>query len=286
MGIEKVLLMHGPTLLPFRPPYPDQLFYPNVAYDSRPGIMLMARVFRAIGFKVAFSGWEEDADWLNENEELFDYLVISAQHHLHVESTWFDNIIPNNKEKLYYATLQGLRAIRAGLGDDAVVYRVRADVTVHQGQIALHMAQIRRRSGDIMIEYWDAGKIYSTPDFMLMGEVAVLDAIYTGLYERSRAGTAHHVSSHIDHTLSYLALQEAGVVGRIICMNKDVFNSVVWRGLPRHFMEINPALTENYAFNCEMRIGSGVTVEQLIAQIDPGASGQRKPGPLSIPSAP
>jgi hypothetical protein len=273
MAIEKVLLLHGPAVLPYRPPYPDELFYPYVAYDSRPGIVLMARVFRAIGFKIAFSGWEEDGEWLRENAALFDFLVVSDQHTLNTESNFFGDVIPNNKEKLYYAALAGIRAIRAGLGDDAVVFRVRADVTVHQGHIALHVSQIRRGSGDLMIEYCDVRNMYSTPDFMLLGEVAVLDAIYTGLYERSRAGAAYHVSSHIDHTLSYLALQEQGVIGRIICMQKTVHDTVIWRGLPRHFQEVNPALHATRSFGTELAMGGGLTVAQLIAQIHPGASG-------------
>lgn len=282
MAIEKVLLMHGPTLMPFRPPYPELWSYPNVAYDSRTGITLMARAFRALGFKIAFSGWEEDGDWLRENAALFDFVAISDQHRLHTQSNFYGSPIANNKEKLYYAVLAGVRAIRAGLGDDAVVYRVRSDATVHQGHIALHVSQIRRHSGDIMIEYCDAKNMFSTPDFMLLGEVAVLDAIYTALYDNSRAGTSYHVSSHIDHTLTYLALKEAGVVGRIICMNKDVYNSVVWRGLPRHFEEIDPNLSATRGFGIEILPGGGLTVEQLGAQIAPGASGKHEREPPSV----
>lgn len=278
MAIEKVLLLHGPTQLPFRPPYPSELFYPNVPYDSRPGIVLMARVFRAIGFKVAFSGWEEDGEWLRENAALFDFVAVSDQHTLHTESNYYGKVIGNNKEKLYYAALAGIRAIRAGLGDDAVVYRVRADVTVHQAHIAMHVAQIRRGSGDIMIEYCDVKKIHSTPDFMLLGEVAVLDAIYTGLYERSRAGEAYHVSSHVDHTMTYLALQEQGVVGRILSMAKEVHDSVIWRGIPRHFQEVDPSLHATRSFGTELALSGGLTVAQLIAQIDPGVSGKNERG--------
>ncbi|MHA4868440.1 hypothetical protein ACXZ1M_12155 [Duganella sp. PWIR1] len=276
MAIEKVLLMHGPADLEARPPYPDELFYPHVAYDARPGIRLMAIAFRALGFKIAYSGWEEDGPWLRENAALFDFLVVSDQHRLNTDSNFFGKVIGNNKEKLYYATLAGIRAVRAGLGDDVVVYRVRADVTVHQGVIDQHVAQIRRHSGDIMVEYCDVKNMFSTPDFMLLGEVGVLDAIYTGLYERSRAGEAYHVSSHIDHTMAFFALQEQGVVGNIMCMNRQVHDTVIWRGLPRHFQEINPTLQATRAFATVMTMGPGLTVAQLLAQIAPGASGRNE----------
>lgn len=272
MAPEKVLLMHGPTLLPYRPPYAE-LFYPNVPYDSRPAIGLMSRVFRAQGFKIAFSGWEEDAEWLNANADLFDFLVISDQHQLHTESLFFGKTIANNKEKLYFAALRGVQAIRAGLGDATVVYRLRADVTVHQGHIAAHAARLAPGSGDVMIEYCDMRNLYSTPDFMLMGEVAVMEAIYAGLFERSAAGTSYHLSSHVDHTLTYFALQEAGILGRIICMGKEVHDSVVWRGIPRHFQEADPVLVSTRSFNSEMQIHPGLKVEHLIAQIAPELTG-------------
>lgn len=278
MAIERVLLLHGPTQLPFRPPYPSELFYPNVPYDSRPGIVLMARVYRAIGFKIAFSGWEEDGEWLRENAELFDFVTVSDQHILHTESNYYGKVIGNNKEKLYYAALAGIRAVRAALGDDAIVFRLRADVTVHQAHVAMQVVQVRRGSGDIMIEYMDVSKIHSTPDFMLLGEVAVLDAIYTGLYERSRAGEAYHVSSHVDHTMTYLALQEQGVVGRIISMNKAIHDSVIWRGIPRHFQEVDPSLHATRAFGAELALSGGLTVTQLLEQMDPGVSGKNERG--------
>ena len=278
MAIEKVLLLHGPTQLPFRPPYPSELFYPNVPYDSRPGIVLMARVYRAIGFKIAFSGWEEDSEWLRENAELFDFVAVSDQHTLNTESNYYGKVIGNNKEKLYYAALAGIRAVRAALGDDAIVFRLRADVTVHQAHVAMQVAQVQRGSGDIMIEYMDVQKIHSTPDFMLLGEVAVLDAIYTSLYERSRAGDAYHVSSHVDHTMTFLALQEQGVVGRIISMRKEVHDSVVWRGIPRHFQEFDPSLHATRSFGTELALSGGLTVAQLLDQIDPGVSGKNERG--------
>lgn len=276
MATEKVLLMHGPTQLPYRPPFPE-LFYPYVPYDSRPAIGLMAQVFRRLGFKVAYSGWQEDGEWLEANRQLFDFIAVSDQHQLNTESAFFGKTIGNNKEKLYYASLRGLQAIRQGLGDDAVVYRLRGDVTVHQGHVAAHVARIARGSGDIMIEYSDVSNMYFTPDFMLTGEVAVLEAIYASLFARSAAGTSYHVSSHVDHTLTYLALQQAGVVGRIISMGREVHDSMVWRGIPRHFQEADPRLGASRSFSSEMRIHPSLTVEHLIAQIPAGATGGKLP---------
>jgi hypothetical protein len=276
MATEKVLLMHGPTQLPYRPPYPEQLFYPYVAHDCRPGITLMARAYRALGFKIAYSGWEEDAEWLRENAGLFDFVAVSDQHRLRTESTFFGEVIANNKEKLYYSVLAGVRAIRAGLGDDAVVFRVRSDVMVHQRHVAAHMALLQRHSGDVMVEYCSVENMYSTPDFMLLAEVGVMDLIYTELYERSRAGTSYHISSHVDHTLTYLALKERGVLGNIICMHRVVHDSVIWRGLPRHFEETDPALQAKRGFGMVLSMGDGATLAQVLAVISPGFIDQQR----------
>ncbi|MYM36638.1 hypothetical protein GTP38_20105 [Duganella sp. FT94W] len=281
MAAEKVLLMHGPAQLPYRPPYPEQLFYPYVAHDCRPGITLMARAYRALGFKIAYSGWEEDAEWLRENAGLFDFLAISDQHRLRTESDFFGQTIANNKEKLYYSVLAGVRAIRAGLGDDAVVFRVRADVMVHQGHIAAHAAVLRPGSGDVMIEYCSVDNLYSTPDFMLLAEVCLMDLIYTGLYERSRAGTSYHLSSHVDHTLTYLALKEQGLLGRIICMQRTVHDTALWRGLPRYFEEIEPALQAKRGFGIELIMGDGATLAELLTRIVTGAIGPQQPAPAA-----
>lgn len=277
METQKVLLLHGPAVLEERPAYPDHLFYPHVAYDARPGIRLMAIAFRALGYKIAYSGWEEDGPWLRENAALFDFLVVSDQHRLNTQSTYFGEVIGNNKEKLYYSVLAGLRAVRAGLGDDTVVYRVRADVTVHQAVIDAHVRQIRRHSGDIMVEYFEMKKIWSTPDFMLLGEVGVLDAIYTGLYERSRAGQSFHVSSHVDHTMTFLHLQEQGLLGNILCMDRRVHDTVIWRGLPRHFEEINPELQATRSFGTMMSMGDNFKFADLMNMVAPGATGRAAP---------
>lgn len=273
MAVEKVLLMQGPTQFPFRDPFPELLFYAHLPYDARHCIALMSRAYRALGYKIVYSGWLEDQEWLEANRELFDFLVVSDQHQLNTESSYFGNTIGNNKDKLYYAALRGLQLIRAELGDHALVFRVRADVTVHQGLIDAHMARIKHGSGDLMIEYCDVTKMQSTPDFLLLGESGVMEQVYAGLYQRSISGKAYHVSSHIDHMLTYLMLQQQGVVGEIICMSRQLYDTLVWRGLPRYFQEIDPGILAKLAFDTAVAMPPGVRVEDLIAQIPPEATG-------------
>lgn len=280
MALERVLLMHGPVQSRGINPVVHQEFYieqqrgdPYALFNSQQNIVSMAYVFRKLGFKICYSGWEEDAEWLNANSDLFDYLVISNQHALNTESTFFGQTIANNKEKLYYVSMKGLQLIRRELGDEAVVFKTRADVTVHQGHAVINLARIARHSKDILIEYMRVSNMYSAPDFMVMGEIAVLEAVYNSLYEHSAAGTSYHVSSHVDHTFTYLAMKQAGQINRIMTMSRELFESVVWRGQPRYFQHIDPTYATTYSFDSEMAITSGARVEDLVARISPEVSG-------------
>ncbi|RZT05400.1 hypothetical protein SAMN05216319_5308 [Duganella sp. CF402] len=273
MAAEKVLLMQGPTQFPSRPLYPE-MFYPPNEYDARYCITQMARVYRALGYKIVYSGWLEDEEWLNANRELFDYLVVSDQHQLNTESSYFGNTIGNNKDKLYYAALQGLRLIRAELGDHALVFRVRADVTLNQRLIDAHLTRIAPGSGDLMIEYCNVTNMMSTPDFLLLGESGVMATLYEGMFQRSVSGAAYHVSSHIDHMLSYLLLQQQGLVGQIVCMSRQLYDTLLWRGVPRYFhQDIDPGFLDKLAFDTAVVIPAGLRVEDLIARIPPEATG-------------
>lgn len=273
MASEKVLLMQGPTQFPFRSQY-SETFYPNNAYDARYCISETSRVFRALGYKIAYSGWLEDEEWLNANCELFDYLVVSDQHQLSTESSYFGKTIGNNKDKLYYAALRGLQLIRAELGDHARVFRVRADATVHQGLIDAYLSRIAPGSGDLMIEYYNVTNMLSTPDFLLLGESGVMTTLYEGMFQRSVSGAAYHVSSHIDHMLSYLLLQQQGLVGQIVCMSRQLYDTLLWRGMPRYFHDaIDPGFVTKLAFDMALQLPAGVRVEDLIASIPSAATG-------------
>lgn len=273
MALEKVLLMQGPTQFPSRPQYPE-MFYPSNAYDARYCISETSRVFRALGYKIVYSGWLEDEEWLNANRVLFDYLVVSDQHQLNTESSYFGSTIGNNKDKLYYAALRGLQLIRAELGDHALVFRVRADATVHQGLIDAHLTRIALGSGDLMIEYCNVSNMLSTPDFLLLGESGVMTTLYEGMFQRSVSGAAYHVSSHIDHMLSYLLLQQQGLVGQIVCMSRQLYDTLLWRGMPRYFHDaIDPSFLTKLAFDTAVVLPDGVRVEDLIASIPAAATG-------------
>lgn len=294
MAVERVLLMHGPVQSRGINAVVHQEFYieqqrgdPYHLFPSQQNIISMAYVFRKLGFKIAYSGWEEDAEWLNANRDLFDYLVISNQHVLNTESTFFGQTIANNKEKLYYVAMKGLQLIRQHLGDDAIVFRTRADVTVHQGHAVLNLARIARHSNDILIEYMRVDNMYSSPDFMSMGEVAVLQEVYESLYRHSAAGTSYHVSSHVDHTFTYLSLKEEGRIGRIMTMSRELFESVVWRGQPRYFQHIDATYASTFSFDSELAINPALKVADLVARISPEVSGKevRPPRSYGAPGA-
>ncbi len=293
MAVEKVLLLHGPVISYGSFPIITLIGNsgreaPMATYNCEHNILTQAWVFRQHGYKIAYSGWSDDDEWLEANRDLFDYLVTSDQNLLHKDSTYFGEVILNNKEKLYYASLQGLRLIRANLGDDAMVFRLRSDVAVSPDHAITEMNRLVRHSRDILIEHCDMQKMFSMPDFIMMGEVAVLEAIYESLYTRSRDGTAYHVSSHIDHSFTCLSLQEQGMLGRIICMSRNIFDSMVWRGLPRYLEHVTGTFAKQFFFDGILTRNPNIKADELAAlMISPGMSGRedRTPGSETSPPA-
>lgn len=281
MAVQKVLLLHGlleskginavvhELFKSFPPGYPETY----AAFDCRQIIISMAYVFRAMGYKVVYSGWQEDEEWIRASGVMFDHIVISDHTRLKDYSIFGGKSILNNKEKLYYISLQGMRTIRENIGDDAIVFKLRSDVTVDHREIDLNMSRLLAGAGDILIEYCDVNNMYSTPDFMLAGEVKVLEAIYDKLYQDSVNNTCVHVSSHVDHTFAYLTLQEAGLIRYIIAMTRGVHDSVVWRGMPRYLSQILPGFDEGKAFDSLFQINSALKVAQLAATIPPELRG-------------
>lgn len=280
---EKVLLLHGPTqstgiVSVLEKEYKERTgeIGPYAPYDGRANILAMALVYRACGFKVAFAGWHEDRDWLQEHIAYFDCAITQDQHQLNTDSTFFGQRIANNKEKLYFISLRGLQLVRQHYGDEAQVFKLRCDVVVDQRAASANLERLRHSPRDIAIEYIRTDNMFSSPDFMVMGRAGVQERIFDHLYRNSAAGTSFHVSSHVDHTFTYLTLQEQGHIDQIRSMTRDVFDSVVWRGIPRYLQTVDPAYARFFSFDSAMQIHPGVTVAQLVALIAPEVSGKEQ----------
>ena len=242
MNPQKVLLLHGPlnsvgTNLIVQRFYPDPVERKRAwaAFNCEQNVIALSVVFRQLGFKVCYSGWVEDRAWLEANASLFDALVVSDPAGLKEESIVTGQAVPNNKEKFYYSVWQGLEEIERTLGADALVFRLRSDIAVRPDLAAAELAKVVPGSGRLMIEYLNAVNMLAVPDFMLAAEARVMKAAYGDMFRRSREGREFHVSSHIDHAFTYISLQRAGVAGEIQCMGRAIFDSMIWRGIPRYY---------------------------------------------------
>lgn len=288
MADQKVLLLHGPVQSWGINPVTQRLYTDAEGreksrsnFDSTQTIIAMVTAFRSLGCKIVYSGWNEDADWLNSHSELFDHLVLSDQSALRTETVREGRVMVNNKEKLYYGSLRGLELVREKIGDDAIVFRLRSDVAVNHLAALADMSRIRPGGGALLIEYFDTASTMFSPDFMLMAEAKVLHAIYQRLYSLSVDDYSYHVSSHVDHMFSYLFLRREGVISEIFCMSRGLFDSVVWRGIPRYLEQCFPGFAETFFFDGQVAVPPNMDLDALLASIPAVLAGRPRPAPAA-----
>lgn len=272
MSINKVLLMQGPLnvngidlVLQYLYPDTTKRSHVWVKYNCETNIRYMSMAFRSKGFKICYSGWNEDREWLEANRDLFDFLAISDQTNLRTHNIRGGTYISNNKEKMYFAAQEGLAAITEVCGNNAAVLRIRSDVAVNQELMALQMERIKQGSNIVLIEYLLTDKMLAIPEIMHMGEISILRMIYTDLYTRSRTNTSYHLSSHVEHGISLVKLKQAGVISSIQCMSKACFDSMVLKGGPRYFEYMFPDMHNNYFFDGEMSVPQNYNIDAIIA---------------------
>lgn len=273
----KVLLLHGPlnsvgTNLIVQRFYPDPVERKRswAAFSCEQNIIALSVAFRALGFKICYSGWNEDREWLEANQGLFDCLAIADQTGLKEESMFIGRAVPNNKEKFYYSAWQGLCEIERMLGPDVLVFRLRSDIAVRPDLAAVELDKVQPGSGRLMIEYLNTENMLAVPDFMLATELRVMKTIYGDMFRRSRAGEDFHISSHIDHGLTYILLQQGGLVGEIRCMGRAIYDSLVWRGIPRYFEQTVAGQDEkHHVFDVLLDVPPGFDVYAQTGQAVP-----------------
>jgi hypothetical protein len=281
---QKVLLLQGPVNSWGLNPVTEQLCF--LVHEARADwrsmfncdetIASLSHAFRALGYKIAYSGWADDAEWLNSHSQYFDYLTISDQSNLRAKSIRGERIINNNKEKLYFGSLRGLQKIEQELGPDVIVFKLRSDVSVNPFEADANMVRLIGRQGILLAEYLDTDKTLAFPDFMLMGNLEAMLAAYKHLYNLCITGTCYHVSSHCDHGFTYLRLLKDGVLVDVEFMSKKLFDSVVWRGIPRYFEYTFPKFSEKLFFDGRLGIERSVDFEALLASIPPELSGKEE----------
>ena len=272
MAQTHVLVLQGPLEITGIDPvlqhmYPDTLNRSHVwvKYDCRTNIRYLSMAFRAKGFKICYSGWNEDREWLEANRECFDYLAISDQSDLRSHSIRNGVYISNNKEKMFYAAQAGLEAVAAQEEPDTVIFRLRSDVAINQELVAQEVTRVQPGSGLILVEYLNLDNILLIPDFMIVGELSTLLPLYNDLTERCRTNTSYHISAHIDIGITLVKMKLSGAAQAVQCMSKACFDSSVWKGVPRYFEYMYRS--EHRFFDGGLSVPEGFDVDAILAQI-------------------
>ena len=280
---DKIILIHGPVISPglndfttlYVKPHTDQKALHEQFYASAT-IKSNAISYRALGYKVIFSGWDEDRSWVEENSNLFDGYTIQNSLELQTKTNFLGKEIQNNKEKLYRSCLAGYDLIGNIYNKTSYVFRIRSDISLNPFDVQLEIDKLEQHTDSILIEYGNPEKPYFVPDFMLLSTCNVGMLIYSKLTKLCNDGQSYHISSHIDHGITFLKLIEQNQVSKIICMNESIQASIVWRGIPRYLVDVLKEKKTNLFFNCEIKYPNNRTSEQIINAIPTEFSGRRK----------
>jgi hypothetical protein len=272
MSTTKVLLLHGPLNsvginlisqhIPTTAEGRRDHWFP---YHCQPNIIALSQVFRQLGYGVVYSGWNDDSEWLEANRGLFDGLILSDQSHLKSEDRLGATVYPNNKDKLFYSVAQGLREVQRLYGEDAIVMRLRSDCAVKAELVQAEMDKAEQEPGVMVVEYLNTDRMLMVPDFMMVARAGVMHAMYHEMFERSIHGNAYHISSHMDISLTLIGMRQQGRLSGIHTMSRALFDSLVWRGLPRYLEEtLFPNVLQ--AFDCSMNVPPGFDLAGEIAK--------------------
>lgn len=277
---EKILLVHGPLessginfLTTHLCRTPEERKKASVLFNAEENIRSLSYVFRAKGFKIVYSGWTDDQAWLNANNELFDACCISNQEDIPDSVEFQGRLIQNNKEKLYFSIYQGLRVIEEKFRDCTVV-RLRSDVAVDVNEIDKMVQTASTYPNSILVEFANPENVLFVPDFITISGLQTHLKLYGNLARLSRESGGHHISSHIDHGIEFLSMKERGDLSHVICMSRNVHDSMVWRGLPRYYANYEKDLSEKLFFNCLVNYPSDMNSAEVLESINPEVTGR------------
>jgi hypothetical protein len=278
---EKVLLLHGPiestginffTAEVYRSP--EQRCLVSAKYHAGENIRAISHIFRSHGYKVVYSAWEDDQDWIVSNKNLFDAYTINPQERIPSSCDFQGRLIPNNKEKLYRSIYYGIQTAEENFTSECTLIRLRSDVAVDVKFIehAVHVSN--QYTSSILIEYADKENILFVPDFITVSSLSLLKNLYENLILLCEKGESYHISSHIDHGIEILNLKEKGLLSNLICMDRAVYDSMVWRGIPKYFANIGKDASQNLLFNCLVKHPEHYTVANVLPTIPQELSGR------------
>ena len=279
--MKKILLLQGPlkssginflTSELYRTPQEREKV--RAVFDSCENIRALSYIFRSNGFKVVYSGWAEDEIWLNENSSLFDALRINSQNKLSSTVEFMGEQIQNNKEKLYFSIFQGLLEVENLVKNDCAVLRMRSDIAVDVKFIEKCLFHIVNYPNSIMIEYANPSNCYFVPDFLTVASLSTHKKLYSNLLQACSEFGGYHISSHIDHGIEFLGMKARGELSEVICMEREIYDSLVWRGLPRYYVPEQLNIGNSLLFNCLINYPSSDTVSSVVDGMHPELKGR------------
>ena len=142
MILNKFLILHGPVIsngINFLTSEiyktPDERKNVRVNYDASENIRLLSFIFKRYGYRIIYSGWQEDEEWLINNSHLFDGYCINNQNLYKEESNFLGKQIQNNKEKFIAGCLSGINYTINHFGNEGIVVRMRSDIAVDVNKI-------------------------------------------------------------------------------------------------------------------------------------------------------
>jgi hypothetical protein len=244
-------------------------------FDTRENIRALSYIFRNHGYRIVYSGWEEDRLWLSENSQLFDAVCVNNQDNIPNTCEFFGKNIQNNKEKLYFSIYQGLLEIQRKISENCLVLRLRSDVAVDIRQLEKFTPALLLYQDSIIIEYAKTDNTYFVPDFLTVASLDTHLRLYKNLIEICKRQGGYHISSHIDHGLEFLNMQLRGELSEVICMGSEVHNSIVWRGIPRYYANLKIDTSNVLLFDCLIKYPNGANIDSVIKSIHPELLGKR-----------
>jgi hypothetical protein len=244
------------------------------AFDASENIRALSYIFKNNDFKIVYSGWMEDEVWLTQNSSLFDALTIQSQTELSSTVEFAGRKIQNNKEKLYFSIHKGMMEIEKYFKEDCTVLRMRSDIAIDIRKIKKCLSILSNYPDSIMIEYANPRNPYFVPDFLTLATLKTHLKLYSNLLDVYYENGGYHISSHIDHGIEFLGMQSKGELSDVICMEREVHDSMVWRGLPRYYAFNDGDISADLLFNCLINYPPNDTVPNILANMHPDLTGR------------
>jgi hypothetical protein len=267
---QKILILHGPlesyginpAISLFTPDWREHDKYRKTFHCGQ-NILAMAVAFKKFGYKIIYSGWQDDEVWLTQNKDFFDGICLSDQENKSQEINFYGQKVINNKLKLYWLSLKGLELAQKQFPDSSFVFKLRSDVAINPSILNQDIVKIANLDQTILIESADRGNVAYVPDFMMGGTIINLVNIFKHLVEVNVENRPYHISSHVEHAIAVLKFKEMGLYSRICCLSQSLYESVVWRGVPRYLEYAVNSIPNHLLFDCEIIFPETVTSSSI-----------------------